>query len=406
MNASTAECAHPKCLGSMLSKYSSDAARERPILTAFVITSAHQLLASRAVPLVRHIYSHNSNLGHSTTLVIEDRTMSTPSVLHDLNCEQSADGITPFGRVWRCARLPSSQLLMAKGCSSTRHDDVGIACKAERGLLYALHGWRWKPAVGDDGKQPAPRWVVLCDDDAWWHLGLLQQTLVRFDPSRSLAFGFYSCGNLAGMPRCVRNQAFVPRLETPNCFAVFAVLSVTALMAIAPALQRGFLQGRTESLNAQEKAACTVKCQYYMHDTALGFALWLVGVESGSDLAEISGPLNKCVNLSESAPKRPCAMMHAHSREITAPSHSRKYTYETALQRTMAITHGNSKLPSPLATHEYAYASRRSGSSVGGAVPRGCHAQAFAAGKLRATPAARAFLVDCIGVSMFAPHWL
>ena len=63
---------------------------------------------------------------------------------------------------------------------------------------------------------------------------------------------------------------------------------------------------------------------------ALGFALWLAGVESGTDLAERSAPLNKCFNYSSLTPKRPCLLMHAHSRELgSIPG----LTYAAALAR-------------------------------------------------------------------------
>ena len=354
----------------------------------FVVTTSSALIQSRGVPLAKHVYRGHQT---STIFVVEEASSSGQQRwLDNLSCVHA--GSSDFGAVHRCEALQQIHVLIAKACSSARHDDVGIACKAERGLLFALH------------KHPLAAWHILCDDDAWWRLQPLHSLLLRFDASRKLAFGYYGCGNQAGMPRCVREQSVLAsRKHAPHCFPVFALMSAPALRAIAWPLRRGYLQVAASSLNVKEKLSCTptqapqaYKCQSYMHDSALGFALWLAGVESGTDFAERSAPLNKCFNYSSLTPKRPCLLMHAHSRELgSIPG----LTYAAALAR----------------LDEAGQAVDAAVRLSGGPRPSGCEGSWEAASQLRdkgeklASPsgsgggasAESTFLDACIGQSMY-----
>ena len=364
---------------------------------AFVVTTSFALLDSRAVPLARNIYA-----GLSTTFVVEERaggmimTARGPRIPPSHPWPSCSSRSTSYGSLLSCDELKTSNLLIARGCKSAHHDDVGIACKVERGLLFALH------------HQATAEWIVLCDDDVWWMMQPLQRALGALDSTLPSALGFYGCGAGAGMPQCVKQQALLPRQDAPQCLPVFATMSRPAVLAIADALESEYLQSTSSWLNHRERVECTSKCQYYMHDTALGFAIWAAGVRTRTDLYDWSAPLAKCLNMSSRTTavvmRRPCLAMHAHSRELSHLGLS----YEAALERAVD---SQSMIDGAIRA---AMASRPAGDTMLAA--KSCSGSATAFDRLRTAASVRQsadgnglaalrFLRDCLNLSLHRPAW-
>jgi hypothetical protein len=260
----------------------------------YVVTTSHALLDSRGWPLLRHVYgdSADRNGSHAAVLVSEGTLES-----HRRLGRRCARGTvhSRHGVIYECGGR--GWALAAAACLVSGHVDVGVSCKAERGIMMSA-------ALFFDA-----RFFTLTDDDVFWVLRPLHAFLSSQNADTKTAFGYFSCGERRGMDfPCMKEQRVVPlRRWLPKCFPVYALMSRAAVIAIQPFLEGAYLQVLSRQLHQR-------------HDTPLGIALWLAGVGYSESLVPFSNEFEFCVDLrtmSGQMPKlRRCVAVHLHHQEV------------------------------------------------------------------------------------------